>query len=67
MMFTFEDKKHGHSFMVAHDAILMLANSQGFYGRILRDMEDQNWEPLYELTKNHHFEDTLDFVMFVEC
>lgn len=66
MMYTFESKEHGHSFDVAYSTINMLANSQGSYGRMKAALEDQDWEPLYELTKENYFEDVLDFVMFIE-
>lgn len=67
MIRYFNDRKHGHSFNVAHDAILMLAQSQGFYSRMKEDMENQRWEPLFELTKNNYFDTMLDFILFVEC
>lgn len=66
MMRTFENKKHEHSFNVTYDAIQMLANSQGFYSRLKAHMEEQNWSPLFELTKDNYFDDALDFIMFIE-
>jgi len=65
-MFEFNDKRHGHSFMVAHDTILMFANSQGFYSRLLWDMEKSDWLPLYELTAEVYFDEPLDFVLYIE-
>lgn len=67
MVREFVNKKHGHSFNVAYDAILMLAQSQGFYSRMKETLEMQAWTPLYELTKDNYFDDALDFIMFVEC
>lgn len=66
MIITFNDKKHGHSFNAAHEAICTLANSQGFYSRILRDMREQSWMPLHELTAKYYFDTPLDFIMFIE-
>ena len=40
-----------------------LAKSQGLYGRILRDMNDEVLEYLEE----QNFKDPLDLVLFIEC
>lgn len=66
MIRYFENKKQGHSWMVAHDTILMLSQSQGFYSRMREHMEKTNWEPLDELCRTHEFNDALDFILFVE-
>lgn len=66
MIYAFESKKHGHSFNVAYSAVLTLSQSQGFYSRLREEMENRNWEPLIELTKDNYFNDELDFVMFIE-
>lgn len=66
MIYTFENKQHGHSFNVAYSTILMLSQSQGIYSRLREEMENQNWKPLIELTKDSYFNDELDFVMFIE-
>lgn len=66
MMFSFESEEHRNSFDVACSAVNMLAGSQGCYSRMKAAMEDSKWMPLYELTKEHRFEDALDFVLFVE-
>ena len=66
-MFEFINAQHEHSFMTAHDTILMFANSQGFYSRLLQNMEYSDWQPLYELTMEIHFNEPLDFVFYIEC
>lgn len=67
MIFTFENDSHGHSFMVAHDAIVGLANSQGMYSRLLAHMMETEWLPLYDLTKEVYFGDAVEFVLYIEC
>lgn len=47
------------------DAIKSLAMSQGFYGRLLRDI-NENPALLDELEKQN-FKDSLDMVLFIEC
>ena len=47
------------------NAIRELAMSQGFYGRLLRQI-DENPEILDEL-ENQHFKDVVDMVMYIEC
>lgn len=66
MVFEFEDKKHGHSFMVAHDVIIRLSMAQGCYSRLRIDMENSEWWPLYELTAEVYFEEPLDFILYIE-
>lgn len=66
MLYTFNDRKHGHSFNSAYSAICTLANSQGFYGRMKAELEEQNWKPLIDLTAENYFEDMLDFILFIE-
>ena len=54
------------------DVIKMLAHSQGFYGRLLRSIEEQyeedyeNWEAFMQYLEEQKFKDTLDVVMFFE-
>lgn len=67
MVLNFNDNRHGHSFNVAYDTIMSLSNSQGLYSRMRLAMEEQDWIPLYELTKENYFSDALDFIMFIEC
>lgn len=66
-MYKFVNEQHGHSFMTAYDLINTMANSQGFYSRLLYDMIDNDWEPLYELTMEVYFEEPLEFIMYIEC
>ena len=66
MLYTFTDKKHGHSFNVAYSTICTLANSQGIYSRMRAELEAENWKPLYDLTIDNYFEDALDFILFIE-
>jgi hypothetical protein len=47
------------------DAIKSLAMSQGFYGRLLRSI-NENPAILDEL-ESQHFSDSLDMVMYLEC
>lgn len=48
--------------------IRMLANSQGFYGRLYRDiMEADNKEEILEYLENQNFGDVVSMVMFFEC
>ena len=51
-------------------AITMLANSQGFYGRLCRDineMDTDSFENLKNVVKKQNFDNTLDVVMWLEC
>ena len=48
--------------------IRMLANSQGFYGRLYRDiMEADNKEEILEYLEAQNFGDVVSMVMFFEC
>lgn len=48
--------------------IRMLANSQGFYGRLYRDiMKADNKEEILEYLENQNFGDVVSMVMFFEC
>lgn len=47
------------------NTVRMLANSQGFYGRLLRDLEDVEDEAWAKLDE-YDFSDPLDVVMFFE-
>ena len=47
------------------DYCCTLASSQGFYGRLLNELEN-NRELLRELGKQD-FKDILDFVIYMEC
>lgn len=54
------------------DVIKMLAHSQGFYGRLLRSIEEQyeedyeSWEAFMQYLEEQKFKDALDVVMFFE-
>lgn len=44
-----------------------LARSQGFYGRLGRDMDETDgWDELTEAANKVGCKDTLDFVMWIE-
>lgn len=45
------------------DFLKQMSYSQGFYGRLLRDLTDEELEYL----ENKNFEDILDLVLFLEC
>lgn len=48
--------------------IRILANSQGFYGRLYRDiMEADNKEEILEYLENQNFGDVVSMIMFFEC
>lgn len=48
--------------------IRMLANFQGFYGRLYRDiMEADNNEEILEYLEAQNFGDVVSMVMFFEC
>ena len=54
-------------------AIRELANSQGFYGRLLRDIIElkendlEGYNSLKEELESQKFTDTLDMIMYFEC
>lgn len=54
------------------DVFRTFAQSQGFYGRLLRDLQEiEDYDPdRYEAIKEHfesqHFKDGLDVILFVE-
>lgn len=41
----------------------MFAQSQGFYGRLLRDMTDE----VLDYLESQNFDSALDLVLFLEC
>lgn len=55
------------------NAIRELANSQGFYGRLLRDIIElkendlEGYNSLKEELESQNFTDTLDMIMYFEC
>ena len=54
-------------------AIKSLASSQGFYGRLYRELQDiQNnapelWEEVVDELEGQHFKDSVDMVLYFEC
>lgn len=51
------------------DAIRMLAQSQGFYGRLLMtltSLDPDDFDRVMDDLESRHFADTLDLVMFLE-
>lgn len=50
--------------------IVELMNSQGFYGRLYRsinEMDDDGYEQLYDLIGKQEFKEPLDVVFWLEC
>lgn len=54
-------------------AIQSLARSQGFYGRLYRnliaykDNDPERYEAITEMLENQHFTSPVDMVLFFEC
>lgn len=51
------------------DAIRMLAQSQGFYGRLLvalNDLDPDDFDRVMDDLESRHFADVVDLVMFLE-
>ena len=46
-------------------AVASLAQSQGFYGRLLHQLKDN--ERALDYLEQQNFGDTLDLIMFLEC
>lgn len=55
------------------DVIKSLAQSQGFYGRLLASMETmeemypQDWEKVVAELESKNFKDSVDLVLYFEC
>ena len=55
------------------NAIRELASSQGFYGRLLRDLTElkendlESYNSIKEELESQKFTDTLDMIMYFEC
>jgi hypothetical protein len=48
--------------------LFWLAQSQGFYGRVLRNIEEApNQDEIWEKLEQLDFKDPLDIVMYFEC
>lgn len=54
------------------NAIQDLAQSQGFYGRLLRDLleirdtDKERWQEIVDLLEAQNFKTTLDLVLYLE-
>ena len=52
------------------NSIKMLANQQGFYGRILNtleEMDESERNNVLQLLEEQNFQDVVDMVMYFEC
>lgn len=52
------------------EAIRMLAQSQGLYGRILRELEamsEESFDAVMTDLERYDFKSVTDLVMFIEC
>ena len=50
--------------------IVDLMNSQGFYGRLYRavnEMDDESYNSLYDQLTQQDFKDSLDVIFWLEC
>ena len=48
----------------------MLAQSQGFYGRLLRnidEMDEEDREKVWSDLESQNFKDAVDLIMYIEC
>ena len=48
----------------------MLAQSQGFYGRLLRDideMDEEDQERFLADLESQNFKDAVDLILYIEC
>lgn len=48
----------------------MLAQSQGFYGRLLRDideMDKEDREKVWSDLESQNFKDAIDLILYIEC
>ena len=48
----------------------MLAQSQGFYGRLLRDIDElpeEDREKVWSDLESQNFKDTVDLILYIEC
>lgn len=63
-------KRASMTFEDCIDVIEMLSHSQGFYGRLLEQidlLDDIQLERLCEEWEGMNFSDTIDFIMYLEC
>jgi len=62
------DGNKSHKLFAA--TIIDLMNSQGFYSRLYRavnELDDESYENLFAQLENQNFNDTLDVVFWLEC
>lgn len=65
--------KKTHEYLGFEDLYLLcesLSRSQGFYGRLLRDLQELDEEQIEEIDadmKAHKFTDDLDIIYWLEC
>ena len=48
----------------------MLAQSQGFYGRLLRnidEMDEEDREKVWSDLESQNFKDAVDLILYIEC
>ena len=48
----------------------MLAQSQGFYGRLLRDIDEmleEDREKVWSDLESQNFKDAVDLILYIEC
>lgn len=51
-----------------HQTLFWLAQSQGFYGRVLRNIEEApNQDEIWDELEAQNFKEPLDIVMYFEC
>ena len=63
-----EDASSGMTASEIKNTIKSLAMSQGFYGRLLRSIEESGKaEAVYKELENQHFKDSVDMILFFEC
>ncbi len=62
------DGNKNHKLFAA--TVVDLMNSQGFYSRLFRavnELDDEGYESLFAQLENQNFNDTLDVVFWLEC
>ena len=73
LLLIYQKKRKEVNIMTAKDVINVieeLSYSQGFYGRLLRDIKGLNAEDFREFCRvmeEQNFRDSLDVVLFFEC
>ena len=73
LLLIYQKKRKEVNIMKAKDVINVieeLSYSQGFYGRLLRDIKGLNAEDFREFCRvmeEQNFQDNLDVILFFEC